>query len=107
MLNHSYIIDSARVGNETRYINHASDKDGKANATAKSARLQNNVSDDLSLISYPAMLVLGEPHIALYASTWRLSWRSLFNQDLHTARDIKAGGEILFDYGEAYWNVNR
>lgn len=55
--------------------------------------------------SYLAMLVLGEPRIALYASTWRLSCESLFNQDLHTARDIRAGGEILFDYGEAYWNI--
>ncbi|KAI0280120.1 hypothetical protein BGY98DRAFT_965749 [Russula aff. rugulosa BPL654] len=67
-LNHNYHIDSARVGNETRYINHGLEKDGKANSTART------------------ILVHGEPRIALYAT-----------------QDIKAGKEILFDYGEAYW----
>lgn len=64
-LNRHYIIDSARVGNETRYINHGSEK---ANSTAK------------------IVLVHGEHHIALYAT-----------------RAIRAGEEILFDYGDAYW----
>ncbi|KAF8466499.1 hypothetical protein DFH94DRAFT_781237 [Russula ochroleuca] len=67
-LNLQHIIDSARVGNETRYINHGTEEDGLANASAKTT------------------LVLGEPRIALYAT-----------------KEIKAGGEILFDYGENYW----
>ena len=49
------------------------------------------------------MLVLGEVRIALYASTFKLSRKSLFDKDLHAAREIRAGGEILFDYGENYW----
>lgn len=48
-LNSNYHIDSARVGNETRYINHGSDEDGKANSGART------------------ILVHGEPRIALYA----------------------------------------
>ncbi|KAH9988149.1 hypothetical protein BJV77DRAFT_1023147 [Russula vinacea] len=67
-LNNHHFIDSARVGNETRYINHGTEENGLANATAKTT------------------LVLGEPRIALYAT-----------------KEIKAGGEILFDYGENYW----
>jgi SET domain-containing protein len=38
-LNHRYHIDSARVGNETRYINHGSEEDEKANSMARSALL--------------------------------------------------------------------
>lgn len=38
-LNHRDNIDSARVGNETRYINHGSEEDNKANSIAKSALL--------------------------------------------------------------------
>ena len=41
-LNHNYHIDSARVGNETRYINHGSEDDtanSMANSMAKSALL--------------------------------------------------------------------
>jgi SET domain-containing protein len=41
-LNSHHIIDSARVGNETRYINHGTEEDELANATAKSA-LRNTV----------------------------------------------------------------
>lgn len=42
-LNNHHFIDSARVGNETRYINHGTEENGLANATAKSAQLQNTV----------------------------------------------------------------
>ncbi|KAI0302826.1 hypothetical protein B0F90DRAFT_1667436 [Multifurca ochricompacta] len=59
-------IDSARVGNETRYINHGNEKARNAHAETK--------------------LVFGDHHIGFYA-----------------LRDIKAGEEILFDYGEHYW----
>lgn len=38
-LNSRYHIDSARVGNETRYINHGSAENGQANSTAKSVLL--------------------------------------------------------------------
>ncbi|KAF8488924.1 hypothetical protein F5888DRAFT_1909582 [Russula emetica] len=86
-LNRHYIIDSARVGNETRYINHGSEK---ANSTAK------------------IVLVHGEHHIALYASKSSRSCPGRYYQRLTgirplTARAIRAGEEILFDYGDAYW----
>jgi len=68
-LNEDYHIDSARVGNETRYINHG--KGDKANATATKK------------------LVLGDHRIGFYA-----------------LRNIKANGEILFDYGDNYWKWN-
>ncbi|KAH9954772.1 hypothetical protein BC827DRAFT_1241027 [Russula dissimulans] len=58
-------VDSARVGNETRYLNHGKDK---ANAKAQKK------------------LVFGVPRIGFWAE-----------------RNIKAGDEILFDYGEEYW----
>jgi len=35
-LSQHYLIDSARVGNETRYINHGTEEDGRANSVAKS-----------------------------------------------------------------------
>ncbi|KAH9974853.1 hypothetical protein BJV74DRAFT_183098 [Russula compacta] len=59
-------IDSARVGNETRYINHAEEKDANAVARRK--------------------LVFGETRLGFYA-----------------LRGIKAGEEVLFNYGDAYW----
>jgi len=34
--NPKFTLDSARVGNETRYINHGSAKEGKANCVARS-----------------------------------------------------------------------
>lgn len=37
--NPDYSLDSARVGNETRYINHGSDEEGLSNAIADSAPL--------------------------------------------------------------------
>ena len=37
--NPDYSLDSARVGNETRYINHGSDAEGLSNAIADSAPL--------------------------------------------------------------------
>lgn len=73
-LNNLHIIDSARVGNETRYINHGTEEGGLANATAKSA-LRNTVFPVyLTFVAHChfsdlATLVLGEPRIALYAST--------------------------------------
>jgi len=35
-------VDSARVGNEMRYLNHG--RDDEANAHAESAQLRNNIS---------------------------------------------------------------
>jgi len=45
----AHSLDSARVGNETRYINHGSDKDDQSNAEADNK------------------LVLGEQRIGLWA----------------------------------------
>jgi len=59
-------VDSARVGNETRYINHG--RGDKANAHAEKR------------------LVFGVPRIGFWA-----------------LQNIKAGDEVLFDYGETYW----
>ena len=58
--NHQDNIDSARVGNETRYINHGSD-DKKANSIARSAlrpeKLQHIPTDFLiQQLSYMASL---------------------------------------------------
>jgi len=86
-LNEDYHIDSARVGNETRYINHG--KGDKANATATSVLLWHKVYSLLSLIAYLEKLVLGDHRIGFYA-----------------LRNIKANGEILFDYGDNYWKWN-
>ncbi|KAF8273078.1 hypothetical protein EI94DRAFT_1783169 [Lactarius quietus] len=47
----AHSLDSARVGNETRYINHGSDKDDQSNAEADNK------------------LVLGEQRIGLWANT--------------------------------------
>jgi len=59
-------VDSARVGNEMRYINHGSGDKANAEACKK--------------------LVFGVPRIGFWAT-----------------RNIKAGDEILFDYGDEYW----
>ena len=46
-LNDRHHIDSARVGNETRYINHGLEKDKKANSVAKSELLPKQVSSSM------------------------------------------------------------
>ena len=69
-LNEDYHIDSARVGNETRYINHG--KGDEANATATSVLLWHKVSSPLSLIAYLEKLVLGDHRIAFYSCTSKL-----------------------------------
>jgi len=79
-LNNEYDIDSARVGNETRYINHA--KGSKANATATSAPLLHNVCGLYLPIDYLEKLVFGDIRIAFYASKSKLSesgWRDLLD----------------------------
>jgi len=69
-LNSQYNIDGARVGNETRYINHANDDRANAHVVLK--------------------LVCGDRRIGMYA-----------------LRDIKAGEEILFNYGAEYWRFQK
>jgi hypothetical protein len=66
-LNHEWTIDAARLGNKSRFINHAdNDKDG-LNCEAK------------------IVLVNGEHRIKFLA-----------------LRDIKAGEELLFNYGKKF-----
>ena len=90
------IIDSARVGNETRYINHGSNEDGTANAAARSALLWNNIPMCCHLFSDPAMLVLGEPRIALYSSMWTLSLKLSFSsRPAHSARYQGGWGDFV------------
>ncbi|KAH9059794.1 hypothetical protein EDB87DRAFT_1809770 [Lactarius vividus] len=85
--NPSFYLDSARVGNETRYINHGTGgKKGTANSVGESVQLNVNSSRLLSLIYILARLVFGEQRVGLWAS-----------------RYIKKGEEILFNYGDNYW----
>ncbi|KAH9965545.1 hypothetical protein BGW80DRAFT_756075 [Lactifluus volemus] len=65
-LNPNIHIDSARVGNETRYLNHGEEDSANAHATTK--------------------LVFGEQRIGIFA-----------------LRNIRAGEEVRFDYGQTYW----
>jgi hypothetical protein len=60
------MLDSARVGNETRYINHA--EGSKANATAISAALRPSGCGVCLLINCLEKLVFGDLRIAFYAS---------------------------------------
>lgn len=83
-LNQHDLIDSARVGNETRYINHGSDENGTANSTARSGLSQNYFSVHCHSSSDLAVLVHGEPRIALYASKSNLSGESLLKTDWNT-----------------------
>jgi hypothetical protein len=105
-LNLEYHIDSARVGNETRFINHgAADK---ANATALSVLLWHDVCSLLSLIAYLEKLVFGDLRIAFYACTSRLSGCFYFSRltghnPTDVVRQIRPNEEILFDYGKDYW----
>ncbi|CCM01343.1 uncharacterized protein FIBRA_03393 [Fibroporia radiculosa] len=65
-LNMKQILDAATVGNETRYINHATGS--KANVYAR------------------ALYVNGEHRIIFY-----------------TAKKVKRGQELFFDYGKKFW----
>ena len=110
-LNQRQHVDSARVGNETRYINHGSEKEDKANSMARSARLLNKFLVHSYWFSDLATLVHGEHRIALYASKLIRSCLGRHYERLTrirplTARYIRAGEEILFDYGEAYWGTD-
>ena len=64
-LNSEVNIDSARVGNETRYINHANDD--RANAHAVGALSRRNVCGLSSFMAYLVKLVCGDRRIGMYA----------------------------------------
>lgn len=66
-LNRDWVIDAARLGNKTRFINHAESENNGLNCEAK------------------VMLVNGEHRIKFFA-----------------LRDIKAGEELLFNYGKKF-----
>jgi len=108
-LNKIYHIDSARVGNETRFINHGGVDE--ANAAAISVLLWHDVCSLLSLITNLEKLVLGDLRIAFYAGTSGLSGCCYFSRltghnPIDVVRNIKANEEILFDYGKYYWEEN-
>lgn len=108
-LNSEYHIDSARVGNETRFINHG--EANKANATALSVLLWHDICSLLLLIAYLAKLVLGDLRIAFYACKSKISGWGYFSRltgrnPTDVARHIRANEEILFDYGKDYWKGN-
>ena len=91
-LNKVYHIDSARVGNETRYINHG--EGDEANATAISVLLWHKVYGPLSLIAYLEKLVLGDLRIAFYSCTSKLSRCRYFSRlTRHNRRSAKYQGQ--------------
>ncbi|KDQ53743.1 hypothetical protein JAAARDRAFT_39057 [Jaapia argillacea MUCL 33604] len=84
-LDEAFIIDAARTGNTTQYINHKSGK-----GASSEARI---------------LYVNGEHRIGIFASEVTVFLISLHrNLKARVAKRISRGQEILLDYGEKYWS---
>src|ERR1700719_2755729 len=73
-LNEEYIVDGARAGNETRYINHGNDKLDQTNCVARSEYPSSCFRPCATLWLRPFggedKLVNGDCHIGIFACTF-------------------------------------
>ena len=93
------MVDASAEGNETRFINHSSTR---ANVKAQGLR---SIAFDIVFIRLdlvPVKVVDADHQIGIYACKWPSEFYCLI-LSCHAVRAIRAGEEILLDYGQEYF----